>query len=175
MSGEHDVRVYLIDKVGFLSVGKAYVTNSSNSIILDMNARSELIFRQKKDMPYTLAPYPIPENYDGWRSLIEPGTIVYPSCDVDTPSMGLGAARDFHPTIIEVVTMTRAELDGYVRQQRKKLAQYCESCEALASQTSVFDERLRAYERAIERRKAQMAESLPPIPGLVSIIKETEN
>jgi hypothetical protein len=111
------VRIYVIDKPGFLSCGRAYVTNTQNKIIMEDEgygaSKSRLVFRSNHDMPYTLAPYPV-KNHKGGAP-IKKGTRVYPSCDIDTPSWQWeDGKKDFNPTILDMVVLSQEELQGYV-------------------------------------------------------------
>lgn len=86
MVKEKQTRIYKINKPSFLSCDKVYITDTNNKIIVwdkgygSLSAR--FVFRQNREAPYTLAPYPLEEDYK-WGSQIKKGTKVYPSCDVD--------------------------------------------------------------------------------------------
>ncbi len=118
-----DIRIYLINQPGNYSCGYCYITNNDNKIILYSPNNVELLQPAGGFPIYTLAPYPIPKKYNRQKFLAKE-TVVYPSCDVDTPSLESGIETEFHPTIVGRVLLTRAELDNFVKEYSKKFNDY---------------------------------------------------
>lgn len=155
---EGQVRVYIIDKPSFLSCGRAYVTNADNNIIVHDdncdNGPLKLMFQKDRDMPYTLAPYPV--HFHNWKALIRKGTNVYPSCDVDTPG-GYSPAKDDIPKILETFLLSQEELKTYVGIVRTQARDYSAR---LAADLKKVDKKYGARKKKLEAQiRAEKAEA----------------
>ena len=155
---ENKVRVYIIDKPSFMSCGRAYVTNTDNNIIVcDDNCGNgplKLMFQKDRDMPYTLAPYPV--KYHRWKDLIMKGTKVYPSCDVDTPG-GYSPAKDEIPKVLETFLLSQEELKTYTGLIARQARDYSAR---LAEDLKKVDKKYAAKKKELESKiKAEKAEA----------------
>jgi hypothetical protein len=165
---ERDVRVYMIDEPGFLSCGSAYFTDTNNGIILyEGQEENDFTFRSRNNTPYTLAPFPVPNNHN-WSKLLEVGTKVYPSCNVDQPSMGYGDKKEFHPTITGGDSLIHRELEGFLETYKKQLGIY--NARTSRDLKRLNAELLEELEQWARSREAILTEKYA-VPSLVKLIK----
>jgi len=156
---EKKVKVYFLDKPGFLSIGPAYFTNGKNKIL-----REKL-----SDPPYTLLAYPKPmikersggEVYD-YNAEIKTGMSVYPICDVDMPS-GNDSNKQLHSKVLKITTLPYEKYSELLKEvkRREKILQKGER---------EGDKMRKELEKSLTRRRIETIKEFDR--GLVKLVKE---
>jgi len=167
-----DIRVYLLDKPSFLSCGRAYITDTRNKILLiddshGTDAVLRLKFQVSRDMPYTLAPYPLADHV--WDALLMKGTRAYPSCDVDCPG-GYDPKSGEIPTVIGTLSIARDGLDRIMKDYAAASSAYRQN---IAAALRAVDDRYRKQKEALDRKiklakaKARQANDAPDLVSMI--------
>nr|MBA4405251.1 hypothetical protein [Nanoarchaeum sp.] len=162
-----DVRIYVVDVPNFLSCGDVYVTNSSNRIIVTPNADGLVGLEGRKDEPFTLAQYPIPEKYFGWTDFLKVGTKVFPS---GISANSIGPENNLVvPTIVDTLQLTTTQLYEYMETYNTRLNSYLHE---LSNDLRVLDNSFEVVKQVFADRREDIKKHHGKPTSLIQIIKQ---
>jgi len=180
MSGKYKfVRLYVTDRPGFLSCGRAYVTNLRNELVLFGDSSDSkhvnLTFVDGRHVPRFLAPFPLPEDMEKIPTHfhVEPlfkGTRVYPYAVTDiyaTPHQ----SEDEVPTVLDRVLLSRKEIMGYVESFTQQSGEYhAKITQAFFGIDARFHSRKQRLDADINAAKAAVVRAHGDAPDLVKMV-----